>query len=162
MAKKKKLPLTPEKKRKRFIILVVIIGLLIALRIALPYIVLSYLNKQLATMPGYYGHIEDLDIHLYRGAYTVKEIYLRKLDSATRVQTPFFASTEIDISIEWASIFKGSIVGTLNFMQPVLRFTKGKVSPKEIKDDKSSFHDLISSFMPLRINRIEVHEGKLQ
>ena len=56
------------KTRKAKIILVIIL-FIIALRTALPYILLHYTNNILAEMNGYYGHVEDIDVALYRGAY---------------------------------------------------------------------------------------------
>jgi len=46
----------------------VIILVLVIFRILLRYILLHYANKTLANVPGYYGHVEDIDVSLYRGA----------------------------------------------------------------------------------------------
>ena len=65
---------------KRKIILIVIgsfVVLLIALRIALPYILLRLVNKQLSHIPGYTGHVDDIDVALIRGAYKIKRIKRR-------------------------------------------------------------------------------------
>ena len=43
-------------------ILLGVLIVLVAFRLALPYIVLRYANKTLAEMDGYYGHVEDIDI----------------------------------------------------------------------------------------------------
>jgi len=48
-------------------ILLGLIILIIVLRIALPYILLKYANKTLANVEGYYGHINDIDVALFRG-----------------------------------------------------------------------------------------------
>lgn len=64
-------------KTKKAKVLLVLLALLVLLRLALPYIVLRYANKTLANMEGYYGHIQDIDIALYRGAYTIDSLYLK-------------------------------------------------------------------------------------
>jgi hypothetical protein len=158
----KRTPNQKPKIGKKWKIVIGIAAFLIAVRIALPYIVLHFANKRLAEMPGYYGHIEDLDIHLYRGAYTLKQMYLNKLDSIDHKQTPFFSSQVIDLSLEWRSLLHGRIVGKLEFDTTVLRFTKDKVDPKKINDDSTSFNHLIKGFMPLKINRFEVTNGRIQ
>src|ERR1700733_14995728 len=147
---------------KKWKILFGIVALLIVIRIALPYIVLHYANKRLAEMPGYYGHIEDLDIHLYRGAYTLKQMYLNKLDTIDKKQTPFFSSRIIDLSLEWPSLIHGRIVAKVEFETAIMRFTKDKVDPQKLDDDSSSFRSLINGFMPLKINRFEVTNGKIE
>jgi len=113
-------------------------------------------------MDGYRGHIDDIDLAIIRGAYNIDSIYLNKYDSSSQRQTPFFAAKTIDLSIEWQSLFKGSIVGELEFGQPMLRFTKDKVEPDQIKKDSTDFKKLLEDFMPLKVNRFEVIGGKIQ
>src|SRR5690349_4962440 len=96
-------------------IFLVIVGVLVIARLILPYVVLHYTNKTLASMDGYYGHIDDIDIALIRGAYRIDSIYINKHDSATQKQTPFFSARAIDLSVEWKALFHGSIVGELIF-----------------------------------------------
>ena len=76
----------------------IVIVLLVALRVALPYIILRYANNTLATMPGYRGHVKDIDLAIIRGAYKIDSIYLNKYDSVKHQQTPFFGAKEIDLS----------------------------------------------------------------
>jgi hypothetical protein len=151
-----------SKKKKIIWFFIIALGLLVIVRVILPYVVLHYLNKTLATMEGYYGHADDIDIALIRGAYTIDSIYLNKLDSTTEKQTPFFGASEIDLSVEWKALFHGSIVGELVFEDALLRFTKDKVEPKEIQSDSSSFKDLLDDFMPLQVNRVEINNGSIQ
>jgi Domain of Unknown Function (DUF748) len=147
------------KKSKSLKIVGVIILILILIRVALPYIVLHFANKNLAAMKGYYGHIKDIDLFLIGGAYTIDSIYLQKRDATTQRQLPFFASQRIDLSIEWRSIFHGSLVGELIFDRPTLLFTKDKVEPNQLRQDSTDFKKLLNDFMPLRINRVEIRKG---
>lgn len=151
-----------SKKRKLTLILTGVLLLIIAIRIALPYIVLHYANKSLASMKGYYGHIQDIDLALIKGAYRVDSIYLDKADTVSGKRTPFFAASVIDLSIEWKSLFKGSIVGELTFEKPLLVFTKDKVEPKEIARDSADFKKVLDDFMPLSINRCEIRNGTVR
>jgi len=43
--------------------------LLLVIHLALPYVVLNYLNGKLADLGDYRGHIEDVDLAWWRGAY---------------------------------------------------------------------------------------------
>jgi hypothetical protein len=152
--------LSPKKNRALKIALIVVV-VLAAIRLALPYVALHYANKRLADMPGYYGHIEDLDIALIRGAYQLDSIYLNKLDSNTQKQTPFFSARQVDLSIEWKALFHGSVVGELIFESPTIRFTKEKAEPKQVQKDSTSFKDLKKDFMPLQVNRVEINNGTI-
>lgn len=148
--------------RKPVKILLIILGILILVRLILPFVVLHYANKTLAGMNGYYGHIEDIDIALIRGAYKIDSIYLNKVDTITQKQTSFFSASEIDLSVEWKALFHGSIVGELIFEKPILKFSKDKVEPKDLRNDSTDFRKLLDDFMPLRVNRFEVNHGEIQ
>src|SRR5262245_13125042 len=128
---------TPKKKRRIITILLSILLVLVIARIILPYVVLHYANKTLANMTGYYGHINDIDIVLIRGAYKIDSVYLNKRDTVTDKQTQFLGAKMIDLSVEWRALFKGSIVGELVFEEPSLIFTKDKVEPKTLRNDST-------------------------
>jgi hypothetical protein len=151
-----------RKRKKALWFLMGTIVFIVILRLILPYIVLHLVNKNLATMNGYYGHVKDIDLAIIRGAYKIDSIYLNKQDSVSKKQTPFFAASTIDLSVEWRSLFKGSIVGEVVLDRPMLRFTKDKVEPKDVAADSSDLKELLDDFMPLRINRCEINRGRVQ
>jgi len=143
-------------------ILLIVLAVLIVIRIILPYVALHYANKSLANMKGYYGHIEDIDLALIRGAYKIDSIYLNKIDTITNKQTHFFSAELIDLSIEWKALFHGSVVGQLVFEKPMLKFSKDNVEPKDLRNDSTDFKKLLDDFMPLSINRFEINQGRIQ
>lgn len=143
-------------------ILLVVVAVLFVIRIILPYVVLHYANKTLAGLNGYYGHIEDIDLALVRGAYKIDSIYLNKVDTITHKHTHFFSAELVDLSLEWKALFHGSIVGELVFEKPILRFSKDKVEPKDLRNDSTDFRKLLDDFMPLQVNRFEIRQGEIQ
>ncbi len=155
----------PSKQTKRKRLLRIgfsVLVLLIILRIALPYIVLNFINTRLANINGYYGHVDDLNISLYRGAYTVKDIYIDIIDTTTQKQVPFFSAGNIDISVEWKSLFKGQIVSELECHTALLRFTNNASEPEQLEGDSNDFRLMLKTFTPLKVNRFEVFNGKIQ
>jgi hypothetical protein len=158
--------MTTEKKtfgkRRWWKAALIIVAVLVVIRLILPFVVLHYANKSLANLKGYYGHIRDIDIALIRGAYKIDSGYLNKVDSVTKKQTPFFAASLIDLSIEWKAIFHGSIVGEVVAENAVIRFSKEKVEPKTLKKDSSTLKKVGDNFMPLQLNRLEVKNGRIE
>ena len=158
---------TPEeikrRKRKRRIFWLSVVVALIAFRLLLPYIVLRYVNNKLAHLEEYYGHVDDIDIHLYRGAYEIKDIrILKKVEKGAKKDTiPFFESPSIDLSIEWSAIFDGAIVGEIGVERPVLNFVKEKHKGEDVKADTADFAQLIDDLMPVTINRFDIHNGEV-
>jgi len=158
---------TPEekkrRKRKRQIIWSSILGALIIFRIFLPYIVLKYVNGKLANLEEYYGHVSDIDIYLYRGAYEIKDIRIvKKVEKGSKTVTiPFFQSPSIDLSIEWSSVFKGAIVGKISVERPVINFVKENHKGEDVKADTADFAQLVDELMPVTINRFDIHDGEI-
>lgn len=142
--------------------LLIALCVLIALRLALPYIIRDTANKKLANLPGYHGHIGDVRLSLWRGAYGVDSIIFSKKDSISQDTTPFMRATSVDFSLEWKSLFKGSIVAEVDVESPEIRFTREKVEPKTIVRDSSFLLKMADLAMPLSINRFSVHNGTLR
>ncbi|MEO6316663.1 MAG: DUF748 domain-containing protein [Chitinophagaceae bacterium] len=138
-----------------------IIALLVIFRLLLPYIVLHYANKSLANVKGYFGHIDDVDISLYRGAYQINDMYLNKKDERSGKQSGFFKVANIDLSVEWRALFHGRLVGELEFDAPKLIFTENKVELADVKHDTSDFRKILKDFMPLKLNRFAINNGEL-
>lgn len=152
-----------NKKRRRRIILLSILAVLIIARLILPTIVLHYVNKTLANIKGYYGHVEDVDIALIRGAYKLNNLRIDKVDTVTHKHDsiPFFTAPVIDLSVEWHSIFKGKIVGEIDVDSPVLNFVAGKHKNENVKQDTTSFQATIRKLMPLTINHFTINNGQM-
>ena len=83
--RKKGRPSAKSKKRNRVRnIIIGIVALLIIIRLILPYFVLKYVNNKLANLEDYYGHLEDIDLSLYRGAYIIKDLKILKTETSNR------------------------------------------------------------------------------
>lgn len=151
-----------NRKRNAVIATLVVLAVIVAARIALPYVILHYANDTLANMDGYTGNIRDIDLAIIRGAYKIDSIYINQVDSITGKETPFLSASTVDLSVEWKSLLKGSLVGEVLVDRPVVRFTKEEVEPKEVQKDSSDFRKVLRDFMPLDINRLEFRNGQLQ
>ncbi|ALI99454.1 DUF748 domain-containing protein [Rufibacter tibetensis] len=139
-----------------------VLVLLLAFRIALPFIVKKYVNKTLEELPGYTGYVEDVDISLLRGAYQIDGLVLK--EEKGNPKYPFLTIQETDLSIEWKSLFKGKLVGEVIMQNPVLNMvTGGGQSSKSSKEDPTLNHwtEVVKDLMPITINRFSVHNGKL-
>lgn len=152
----------PKRKKWKIVVLAIVVLLIIA-RLILPSIVLKYVNRTLAGIKGYYGHVEDIDIALIRGAYQINDLRIVKVDTVTRQQDtiPFFTTPQIDLSVEWRAIFKGSIVGEIEVEDPVLNFVKGKHKNEDVKQDTTDFKEVIKKLMPLTINHFKINNGQI-
>jgi hypothetical protein len=158
VGRRTKHPMT-KKRKIVYMVLGSLVVLLIAIRIALPYILLKLVNKELAHLKGYYGHVEDIDVALIRGAYTIKDIKLEKVGG--KVPVPFFSADAIDLAVEWKPLFHGSIVGKIRTERPILNFVKGPTEATSQTSIDSSWTDVVKRLMPLKINRLEFDDGEI-
>jgi hypothetical protein len=154
-----------KKIKKVWLILGSILVLLIVARLMLPYFVTRYVNKVLADIDGYEGSISDVDIHLIRGAYSIQDLKLFKVNGHNKV--PFIDIPATDLSVEWAALFTGSVVGEVIFEKPQLNFIGGDGDEtKEPGNDTQTGENVdwtkpIKKLMPLQINRMEINNGSV-
>ncbi len=148
-------------RKKKVRVLLIIIAVLIVARIILPYVLLHYANKRLAAIDGYFGHVEDLDLSLYRGAYKLKNLYIDKVDSVSNIHAQFFDVQLIDLSLQWRALLHGRVVGKMDLEYPTLIFTKDVTDVSKIQKDTNDFRMLLKSFMPLKLNRLVVNHGNI-
>ncbi|MGE5796385.1 MAG: DUF748 domain-containing protein [Ignavibacteria bacterium] len=140
-------------------ILIALILILAAVRIALPYIVKDYVNKTLSEIPEYSGRVGDVDISLIRGAYVIEDVSLVKTDG--KVPVPFFSAKRVDLSVQWSALFEGSVVGEIELDNPKINFVAGPSSKTSQKSVDDSWTDKVKELFPLRINRFEIHNGEI-
>ena len=148
--------------KKKKIWLSVVGGLILALvifRLMLPSILLRYVNRQLTLIDGYSGHVEDIDVSLYRGAYTIKDIKLDK--TGGKIPVPFFKADVIDLSVEWRALFHGRIVAEIITEKPVLNFVKGPTKETSQTSVDSNWTDVVDKLIPVKLNRFEINDGEI-
>ena len=144
---------------KAGIVVLSILLLLTAVRIALPYIIKSAVNAKLDNIPGYHGSIADVDLHIYRGAYSIQGIELTKTTGA--VPVPFFSADAMDLSIEWKALFDGSLVAEITVVHPQLNFVEGKSEKDSQTGVDESWQETVKDLFPLRINSFRIDDGEI-
>ena len=159
MAKRSKFESTKrfiKKLKLVYIVIALLILAIIVLRLSLPGMVKNYVNKKLNELPGYTGHVDDIDIHLIRGAYAINNLILKKKTDLAKY--PFLTITHTDLSLEWGAIFKGRLVGVVELDQPVIHILATEEIAKE--PSKDSWTKTVKALMPININRLQVNNGK--
>jgi len=153
---------TPGRHKKKRILIIIfgsLLILLIAVRIALPYILLKFVNNELNQIPGYQGKVDDIDVALIRGAYIIKGIQLNK--TGGNIPVPFFSADKTNISIEWHALLHGAIVAQIIVTNPVLNFVKGPTEATSQTTVDKSWVDVVNKLIPFKLNRFEVNKGEI-
>ncbi len=148
------------KVKKRYFIIGGIVLVLLIGRLVLPYFVTRFVNKVLADIPEYSGSISGVNIALIRGAYTVNDLELYKIEGNEKV--PFIEIPVTDLSVEWKALFKGAIVGEVIFENPTLNYIGGnKDSTENQAGADVDWTEPLKRLMPLQINRLEIINGHI-
>jgi len=146
--------------KKFWITLVIIIVVVAGIRMAMPYFVTRYVNKTLSELKGYEGSVEDIDIHLLRGAYQIHELRIFKKEGNKKI--PFVHLPSTDLAIEWPALLDGKITGEIKFIDPKLNFIfNSKSKQAEQSGQETDWTVPIKKLMPLQVNRLRITNGKI-
>jgi len=146
--------------RKAVTIVLAAVALIVAVRAALPYVVEDFVNKKLAALDAYDGHVGDIDIHLWRGAYSIDDIEIVKTGASRPV--PFFRCDRLDLSVEWRSLFRGSIVSEATFLAPEVNLVQGKGAADTQLGKEENWNARLEELFPFRFNTIQVWDGTVR
>jgi hypothetical protein len=143
--------------RKLLITAAVVLAAGVALRALLPFIVNHYVNEQLADMGDYRGHVSDVDLSVVRGAYVLRDLTIIKETGSA--EEPFLVLPRTDLSVEWAALFDGELVGEIHMLKPVMNLVQG-ASPEETQLGAGvNWPDQVRKLFPFHFNRIEATGG---
>ncbi|MEO6848541.1 MAG: DUF748 domain-containing protein [Chthoniobacterales bacterium] len=143
----------------QFRLLIIVVVLLIALRLALPSLVKRYVNTKINEIPEYSGRVDDIDMKLWRGAYQIQGIHIFK--NSGKVKVPFFESRKMEFSVQWRALFQGALVAKIDFYNPVINFVNGPTHDTSQVGVDKPWNDVIKDLFPLDINRFQVHNGAI-
>lgn len=144
--------------RKTLLFIVALTVILVAARLALPQVVKSYVNRTLLNMKEYRGSVADIDIHLWRGAYRIKGLEIVKIGGKNPV--PFFSNEALDLSVEWQSLLRGSVVAEAEFIRPKLNLVQSDNKQQEQLGDEENWIDKLKELAPMRFNTVRVRDGQ--
>jgi hypothetical protein len=143
------------------ITLLVLVIVLIVVRLALPTIVKHYVNRQLNHITDYRGHVNDINIQLFRGAYKIKGLKMEKTSGA--VPVPFLSIPEMDLSVQWGELFHGSAVGEVVMTRPQVNFVNGPTEAEQQTGGESKgWKQTLENLFPFKLNRFQVNEGDIR
>src|SRR5687768_9723684 len=110
---------------RRFgVVLLVLIVVFGVARAMMPWAVRDYVNRTLDRNPLYDGEVGEVEIHLWRGAYSTDDVRISK--TTGNVPVPFFAAKRVDFAIQWNALFHRKVVGRMLMEEPQLNFVDAR------------------------------------
>ena len=138
-----------------------VVLLLVALHIALPYLVRDYLNERLANMGDYRGQVIDVDLALWRGAYKINGLKIVKVDG--KVPVPFVNAPLIDLSVSWHSLWHDhAVVAKVLFVKPELNFVDGGANKRASQTGEGTdWRAQLNKLLPITLNEVRINDGRI-
>ncbi|QXH45645.1 DUF748 domain-containing protein [Pseudomonas xanthosomatis] len=134
--------------------------LLVALHLALPYLVRDYLNDKLASMGDYRGQVTDVDLAWWRGAYKINGLKIVKVTG--NVPVPLLDAPLIDLSVSWHSLwYDHAVVAKVIFAQPQLNFVDAGNQQDSQTGQGTDWRQQLEKLVPITLDEVRIEQGTL-
>src|SRR5215469_16602007 len=156
---------TPLRKRKRHLwrilgIVVLVLAVVLGVgRLFLPRIVRHYVNRTLDRNVEYEGRIEQVEVHLLRGAYSIHNIRISKRTG--EVPVPFFSAARLDFSIQWNALVHHRVVGQFIMVDPQINFVSNPDEDQSQTGSGGPWLEMIRDLFPFQINSAIIQNGSV-
>jgi len=164
-----------------------VVVLLIALRLIAPWLVTAVLNRKLAALPDYTGHVARVSLSLYRGAYQLHDV---RFDSRPGIAPALdITCRELEIAMLWPRLLHGALAGSVVIIEPNVTVTVRPTAasglavappttqppqppqpqaqpapartPAGAPVPKRSWQQIVGSFFPIDIAQIQLARGRM-
>lgn len=143
--------------RRHLGVLLVLLAVLLVVRAVLPYVVRHYLNARMDRMGDYHGQIADIDLHLWRGAYSIDRLRIVKRTGQPGV--PLLDAPRTDISLSWRALSHGVLRGKIDFHEPTVNFVDGRGKGDSQTGKGVDWRAKLRMLTPIRLDEVNVHDG---
>ena len=141
------------------VVAVILIAILATARALMPWAVRDYVNRTLDRNLLYSGRIGPVEIHLWRGAYSIRDIKISK--TTGNVPVPFFSASRVDFAVQWRNLMHGKIVGRVLMDQPQVNFVDSPSDADSQTGAGGPWLQIIRDLFPFKINAAIVEDGSV-
>jgi hypothetical protein len=154
----------PRKKRHHVwrtlgIIFIVLVVIAAVGRALMPWALRDYVNRTLDRNQLYSGRIGPIEVHLLRGAYSIREITISK--TTGNVPVPFFAAKRVDFAVQWNALIHRKIVGRVLMDEPELNFVDAPTAGDSQTGAGGPWLQMIRDLFPFKINSAIIRNGSV-
>jgi hypothetical protein len=147
--------------RKVLAVLAAVAAILVAVRLSLPFAVRWYVNRKLANLEGYTGHVDDVGLSLWRGAYQLNGLKIRERKGDGETE-PFFSCRALDLSLSWSALFHRKLAAKVRLERPILTFRPEAAKEEEREKLKRGGESAKGAMMPLELDQLTIRDGELR
>ncbi|MDB6093271.1 MAG: hypothetical protein JWM32_833 [Verrucomicrobia bacterium] len=146
--------------RVTLITVAVIVVVLVAARIAMPYVMRSAINARLAKIPDYTGWVDQVNVSVIRGAYSLHGVVVQKTNG--QVKEPYFRADQVDFSIAWRELARGKLVADIELDKPILNFVQAESTEASQVAADSRWQEAVNDIFPIDITWLKINDGQVR
>ena len=132
----------------------------ITARLALPSVVREYVLHALDQNQNYAGTIGEVEVHLWRCAYSVDDVRIDKTTGS--VPVPFVKAERLKLALDWRALLRGHLVGQLVLQRPEINFVDDEDPSRRQSGDGGPWLKVIGDLYPFRINSARIVDGSVR
>jgi hypothetical protein len=143
-----------------------VVVVLIAARIAAPFIIESVLNRKLANLPEYRGSIDDVDLSFLDSEFAVDGLRLDQRKGDPKL--PFMRIERMEVDYRWDALFDGEIVADVELEEPVINVMQAATQKKDVKDqikkdeEGRAVTETFKTLLPTKIHHLHIRRGAIR
>ena len=152
--------------RRTGIVLISVLVLLVAARIAAPFVIKEVLNRKLGNLPEYRGSIDDVELSVFTSKFVVDGLRLDKRRGDPKL--PFLRVERMVVDYRLDELIHGRIVADVDVTEPVMNVmpeaTQKRKPKDQIKKDEEgqAITETVKTLLPTKINHLHIHEGAVR
>jgi hypothetical protein len=152
--------------RRTGIVLISVLVLVIAARIAAPFVIKEVLNRKLGNLPEYRGSIDDVELSVFTSKFVVDGLRLDKRRGDPKL--PFLRVERMVVDYRLDELIHGRIVADVDVTEPVMNVmpeaTQKRKPKDQIKKDEEgqAITETVKTLLPTKINHLHIHEGAVR
>jgi len=131
----------------------------VGVRLALPAILRSQINRRLDRVPGYGGQVAEVHVALWRGAYALRELRIVKREGSKT--DPYFSAANIDFSLAWRELIHGKIVSDIVIDDARINFVKAATPASSQLEVDRTWQQVIRDIFPIDITHLVINRGRI-
>lgn len=131
--------------------------LLLVARLLLPSSIHHYLDQRIQHMGPYHGSMGDIDLHIWRGSYTIKDLRIEKNDAPAK--EPFLNAPRTEIAVSYGALLRGRLRGKVDFYDATVNFVDGKSESERQTGRGVNWSEELNILIPAQLDEVRVHNG---
>lgn len=138
-------------------LLAAVVLVMVVLRLLLPSWLHHYLDKRIEHMGLYHGSMDDIDLHIWRGSYTIVNLRIDKIGGPSK--EPFLIAPRTEIAVSYRALVHGQLRGKADFYDATVNFIDGKSDSERQTGKGVNWSNELNILIPAEVDEIGVHNS---